>query len=243
MAALQDEMIPSSILFAGDPHGNFRQIIEVVLEYRPKAVIMLGDLTPDRPLEDVVEPILDMTQIYWIPGNHEGDRDGWYDYTFNSALWANNIHGRVIEIEGIRVAGLGGVFRAQVWYPKQGSEEPHPERTSKNSFLQKMGKGSRWRGGLNRRHRVTIFHNEIERLMQQDADILVTHEAPTCHKNGFAAIDNLARAMGVGKIFHGHHHRYYVDGIEQGIRVIGVGLSECVDLSGQKLGSSGKCLL
>ena len=96
MAAQQDEVIPPSILFAGDPHGNFRQIIEVVLEYRPKAVIMLGDLTPDRPLEEVVEPIMDMTQIYWIPGNHEGDRDIWYDYTFNSALSAKTVKTREI---------------------------------------------------------------------------------------------------------------------------------------------------
>lgn len=37
-------------------------------------------------------------------------------------------------------------------------------------------------------------------------DILVTHEAPSCHPQGFKAIDDLARAMRVQKAYHGHHH-------------------------------------
>jgi hypothetical protein len=38
------------------------------------------------------------------------------------------------------------------------------------------------------------------------ADILVLHEAPACHPHGFAVLDELAEAMGVARVFHGHHH-------------------------------------
>jgi cytosine/adenosine deaminase-related metal-dependent hydrolase len=46
----------------------------------------------------------------------------------------------------------------------------------------------------------------VPALSKLRADILVTHEAPSCHPYGFAAIDALARAMGVVRSFHGHQH-------------------------------------
>lgn len=38
------------------------------------------------------------------------------------------------------------------------------------------------------------------------ADILVTHEAPGYHGNGFLILDTLARKMGVKVTVHGHQH-------------------------------------
>ena len=46
----------------------------------------------------------------------------------------------------------------------------------------------------------------MEVLKSQKADILITHEAPRPHPQGFAVINQLARKMDVSKIFHGHHH-------------------------------------
>lgn len=43
-------------------------------------------------------------------------------------------------------------------------------------------------------------------LYGQQADILVTHEAPSCHSHGFRGIDVLAQSMKVKLTFHGHHH-------------------------------------
>ncbi|VEI47159.1 diadenosine tetraphosphatase [Actinobacillus equuli] len=43
-------------------------------------------------------------------------------------------------------------------------------------------------------------------MENQQADILISHEAPRPHPQGFAVINQLARKMGVRKIFHGHHH-------------------------------------
>jgi len=57
-----------------------------------------------------------------------------------------------------------------------------------------------------RKHRSTIFPDEYFKLVGQSAEILVTHEAPSCHPHGFEAIDELARSLGVHTAFHGHQH-------------------------------------
>ena len=48
-----------------------------------------------------------------------------------------------------------------------------------------------------------------EQLEQQQADILICHEAPKPHPSGFEVINQLAEKMGVKKIFHGHHHENF----------------------------------
>ena len=37
---------------------------------------------------------------------------------FGGTHWkSRNLHNRVVEIQGQRIAGLGGVFRGQIWMP------------------------------------------------------------------------------------------------------------------------------
>lgn len=43
-------------------------------------------------------------------------------------------------------------------------------------------------------------------LARLDADILVTHEAFSCHHHGWEALDQLARDLRVARAFHGHTH-------------------------------------
>lgn len=43
-------------------------------------------------------------------------------------------------------------------------------------------------------------------LVRLDADILVTHEAFSCHHHGWEALDQLARDLQVVRAFHGHTH-------------------------------------
>lgn len=189
------------IFFCGDPHGNFAHIINSVLTYRPAGVILLGDLQAQHPLEVELDEILNKTEIYWIPGNHDTDSEQEYNNLFQSALADRNIHGRVVEIDGIRIAGLGGVFRSKIWKPPA----PAP-RFSRTEYLARMGTGNLWRGGLPLKHRSTIFPDIYEALAGQHADILVTHEAPGEHPHGVAALDDLAKGLGVSRLFHGHHH-------------------------------------
>jgi len=228
------------ISFIGDPHGHFEDIISTALEQRPKALVLLGDLDLERPLTQELKAVRDAgIQIHWIPGNHDGDRDEWYANLFGGHAGGLNLHGRVVEIAGQRVAGLGGVFREQVWRPPA-----EPVLRKRSQMLAKCSTGSKlqsWRAvhetmpGLPRRHRVSIWPEDYERLSQQQADILVCHEAPSCHRCGFAVIDQLAEAMGAQLIVHGHHHRDYAAVLPSGIRVIGVGMSGITNEDGQIL--------
>ncbi|MDY3115063.1 MAG: metallophosphoesterase [Sutterella sp.] len=189
------------IFFCGDPHGGFDQINEAARLYAPDAMVILGDLQPEYPLQEILEEALHYTDIWWIPGNHDTDTDEIYDNLWRSDLRDHNLHGRSVNIHGVRIAGLGGVFRGQVWMP-----DGSPNYFSPSSFMRRIGSSNAWRGGIPRRHRSTIFPSVYQNLLHQKADILVTHEAPGCHRKGFCAIDELAKSLGAKWIFHGHQH-------------------------------------
>lgn len=187
------------ILFCGDPHGKFDHIIQRVLQTLPAAVIMLGDLSLSKPFDETFAPILDLTDIWFIHGNHDTDEVLYHDNLF--ACPERNLHGRVVEIDGFKIAGLGGIFRGQVWYPPD-----LPRFITREDFISHCGKGNLWRGGLPRKHRSSIFPEDIQCFAGLKADMLVTHEAPIAHPHGFQAINELAQSLEVKTIIHGHHH-------------------------------------
>lgn len=230
-------MLQPKLMFAGDPHGDFKAIIRDALQHKPDVLITLGDHDLEKPFVKVLAPVLDAgIKVYWIPGNHDGDRDDWYNRLFQniSGLW--NLHGRVVEIGGVRIAGLGGVFREKIWFPSKAA----PQFRSRTELLQATppkGHQGRWKAageleaGIPRKHRVSIFPDDFDKLSKLQADILVTHEAPSCHKHGFQVIDELAMKMGVTQILHGHHHFDYEDVLNNGIKVMGLGKSKTFILS------------
>lgn len=216
------------IFFCGDPHGHFEHIIEAVKLHRPAAIVLLGDVQAPVPLEVALRAILDLTEVWWIHGNHDTDSDADYDNLFGSALADRNLHRRVVGVAGVRVAGLGGIFRSQIW-PTPGQ----PRFLSPDAFVAQCGKGNRWRDGLPRKHRSSIFPSDYDALLQEKADVLVTHEAPSCHNHGFQVIDDLATSLGVQKAFHGHHHEhidYDADGAQRlGFQTFAVAYCEIRD--------------
>jgi predicted phosphodiesterase len=220
----------SNIFFCGDPHGRFDHIIQAVNQHRPAAVILLGDIQAQRPLELELAPILDQTEIWFIHGNHDTDSEADHDNLFGSTLADRNLHGRVVQVAGVRIAGLGGIFRGQVW---DGGETLQYE--SATEFRARSGQGNRWRGGLPLRHRSTIFPDAYFQLAAKRADVLVTHEAHSAHPHGFKAIDELGRALQLQTSFHGHHHDRLDYSAEDwlGFRAFGVGLRGITDLGGK----------
>lgn len=87
-----------------------------------------------------------------------------------------------------------------------------------------------------RTHCSTIFYDTYEALKVMPADVLVSHEAPSEHPYGFAALDALARAMGVRTLFHGHHHdrRDYIHHWSAlGFKAYGVGFCGITALDGR----------
>jgi len=221
-------MPENRILFAGDPHGCFKNIISAVQEYTPDAIVLLGDFNLKAPLDHYLESIMDKTAIYWIPGNHDFGSVAEYEHLFHSPLADYNLHLKVIEIAGIRIAGLGGIFAGRIWSPS----EP-PKWKNKKHWLDCMPSNIK---KIPLKMDNAIWFHEFEAMKKQvRADILVTHEAPSSYRYGFQAIDELALAIGVNKIFHGHHHTYYNKVLNNGISVTGTALGGVVNLLGEQL--------
>lgn len=204
----------AEIWFCGDTHGELGHIVEHVLNadlagQAPAAVILLGDIDAPRPLHIELQETLGLTEIFWIPGNHDSDDNLAWNNLFASELADASLHCRVAQVGPWQVAGLGGVFRKKIWSP--------PEEPGFASY-------DDWRAELiarrppqawgisesadERRHKTSIFPDCIVSLERLRADILVSHEAPDCRTDdrGWQAIGNLARALGVRYAFHGHHH-------------------------------------
>lgn len=242
------------ILMFGDTHAEFSHVRPIVEKENPEAIIFLGDLQAERPLEQELAKVLDLTEVWFIHGNHDTDSKADHDNLFNSALADKNLHGRIEVIAGLRVGGLGGIFRSEAWYP-QDSAEIEPTYASYQELIEAEMEAERWKEfrrlksagqepsglpsppmiGKALKHRSTIFWDVWVELYGQQADILVTHEAPTCHPHGFAAIDVLAQSMGVKFAFHGHHHdrlNYASHDERLGFSTHGVGLRGVTDMYG-----------
>lgn len=221
----------ADIFFCGDVHGQFQHVIDAVREHAPAAIVLLGDIQARKPLERELEWILDETEVWFIHGNHDTDSEADYDNLFGSKLADRNLHGRVVEVAGIKLAGLGGIFRGKVWCPPAA-----PNYRSAEDFARTQGVGNRWRGGLSLKQRSSIFPADWDLLAAMRADVLVTHEAPSVHPHGFDAIDQLARQMQVHSTFHGHHHDrldYSSHWEQMGHKAYGVGFCGITTLGGE----------
>lgn len=187
------------ILFAGDPHGSYAHLYPFVQAHNDVALIILGDLQLTSTAE--LDKLAQHCDIWFIHGNHDSKTVAAFEALWGSEWKTRNLHARVVEIQGKRIAGLGGVFRGHIWMP------PHrPMFFDPIHYCQYAPQEKIWRGGVPLRHRTSIFPSDVETLQTQQADILISHEAPRPHPQGFAVINQLARKMGVSKIFHGHHH-------------------------------------
>lgn len=195
------------ILFCGDPHGEFRQIVEAVARTRPSAVVLLGDMEPDQPLEVQMDWL--SIPWYFIAGNHDSDSDELAQRVWSPATEPHHVHGRVVTLAGgLRLAGLAGVWRESVWHPSPAAaRQGAPAWRSRKEHARATPRHERWLGTMPpRRHLASIYYDEFERLADLRADILITHEAGGYHPNGFELIDDLARSMGARLTVHGHHH-------------------------------------
>lgn len=244
------------IWFAGDVHGKLSHVLKAIrqAETRPAAIVFLGDLESQRPLQHECALIEALGIACWyIHGNHDTDHDLTWEHLM--AWGERNLDGRVVDIDGLRVAGLGGIFRGEVWYPQEGSEVP----VYRN--YDEYARAIRRQGGLKARlsskdlarlqdaprpdpdlldasrrgkllkHRSTIFPDTVDWLSKHEADILVTHEAPAAHPYGFAVLDRLARAMKVRRLVHGHHHEEHRYG-SGAFQAMAVGFRGIRDLAG-----------
>ncbi len=116
-----------------------------------------------------------------ILGNHDCETEIAYD-NLAGDYPDGDVGFRVVDLGGYRVAGLPGVFKPSIWYPRpdDGGQQIEPPRfRNSDTFLAAQPKARWWRGGLSLWHRDSIFPDDFDRLAEQRFDILVTHEAPS----------------------------------------------------------------
>ncbi len=213
----------SGILFYGDPHGRWQPLLDEYARHPAKAVVLLGDCELSAPLAETLKPIsTDGCPIHWIYGNHDNHTENQWD---NLTSAPSGLHGRVTDVAGLRLAGLGGNYAAKIWYPKVGNEEPRLR--TRREFLKSLPRSGRPGTELPLERRALIFSEDHDALKRLRADVLVCHEAPTSHPHGFGGIDELAKAMRVRLVVHGHHHVGYRGASQDGIEVRGLGIAEC----------------
>lgn len=213
------------ILFCGDTHGRHAHVLEAAQRLQPMAVVLLGDMEFGQPAHLELAPIRDI--VWWIHGNHDTDREASWAHLIDGEFAQRCVDGRVVTLpDGTRLAGLGGVFREKVWAPP--ALAVHASYEAWLTWLESRWHQSAAVGASERlRHHSTIFEEVYDRLAADSADILVTHEAPSPHRYGWPALNELARAMGVRQVFHGHQHDrpdYRAHWRRLGHEVHGVGL-------------------
>lgn len=227
----------SKIFFCGDNHSHFQHIVRAVQEHKPDAIVLLGDIEAQQPLELELAPILGVTEIRFIHGNHDTDSEESWRHLTQSQLAHLNLHARVDTVAGVRIAGLGGIFRENVWYPWQTKHFENYDVFAKEA--RRWARLEKWSAQRTEKTLLTqlstIFPAAFDALSKLQADVLVVHEAPSCHPRGFDAIDLLAKSMGVKTVFHGHHHDrldYESSADRLGFCTHGVGFCGITDLAG-----------
>lgn len=194
------------IWFVGDVHGEFKYLARslVAAKVQPSWIVFVGDLDiDDKPFREVLEPVRrwdSNIQIAFIHGNHDADTHEHWEMLHDCGD-AVPLHGKVVDMGAVRVAGLGGHFVGKVWYPPA-----EPQFMDQKEALR--GGAFRFRGVERSapKYLAAIYPDQVIRMESLRADILVTHEAPSCHPHGFDVLDDLARSLGAKRSFHGHHH-------------------------------------
>ena len=193
--------------FLEDVHGEFEWISKALMDAKElqSHIIFLGDVDfAHRPLREILQPLrksYPSVQVALIHGNHDADSYDAWECLHDAGDDAIKLHGNVAILDGIRVAGLGGVFMGKVWKP--------PEVPKLNSKEAAIYRGAfQFRGGQrpSPTYLVAVYPDDYDRLRELSADILVTDEAPACHPYGWEALDVLATVMKVKRTFHGDHH-------------------------------------
>ena len=197
------------IWFLGDVHGQFTHIAQA-LRYAsapPRWLVFLGDIDIDhQPFREVLAPLqrnYPDIRVAFIHGNHDADTHNHWQMLHDCGD-ARILHAQVLNLDGVRVAGLGGNFLGKIWSPPAA-----PSFLNQRTAVRRSPYPWRGEGALDAHHPkllAAIYPDVVSALSRQWADILITHEAPSCHPHGFAALDELARAMRVVRTFHGHHH-------------------------------------
>lgn len=159
------------IWFLGDVHGQFRHIVRCLAAAPalPGRLVFLGDLDLEaQPLRAWTQPVCAAfpgVQVAFIHGNHDGDTHEHWERLHDCGS-AIALHGQVLDMGGVRVAGLGGNFLGRVWMP--------PAEAKLFNKTEALTRGAfQWRGTQrpSPAYLAAIYPDEFEALAALEADI------------------------------------------------------------------------
>jgi hypothetical protein len=176
-----------------------------------RLILACGDLPFDY-LDALVNAL--EVPLVFVPGNHDPDLSGYRmsraGLTLRAGLparapWpdgAVNADGRIVDVAGLRIGGLGGCLRYSDG-PNQYSQRQQARRALR------LRAAARWRS---------------PRRAGGGVDVLLTHAPPrgigdgddAAHR-GFDALHGLTRALRPTALLHGHVHPY---GMHPGLRLL-----------------------
>jgi Icc-related predicted phosphoesterase len=183
----------------GDIHGDFASVRRIMGRHPDVPFwVCVGDVADDQGRYEPFD-----APLYWIKGNNEN-----FD-TIASGHLPASLHflenGRGVEIDGIRIAGLGGTF-APTWYQTPASDLPHPVKGSARATAL----------ADKRRH---FVKEEVDRCRAlTDVDVFLSHEAARPFRvrggrgpdAGKTPINEVLAAMRPRLHLFGHHHELTV---------------------------------
>ena len=204
------------ILFYGDPHGEWEPLRDwCAYGPGPGHVVIVGDLELSRPLhEELAELFAAGWTVSYVIGNHDTD-------TCQAFRWlvgdhpTGDLSNRVVDVGGVRIAGLSGLFKQRIWLPPS-----LPLYVGRRHWLVRNAP-LKWGGGVPLHLRDTIWPEDVQALGHLQADVLASHEGPTSvwQDMGHSEIDRLAHRMRCRLIVHGHHHHSGVSTLPNGVAV------------------------
>ncbi|MBP2340943.1 metallophosphoesterase family protein [Saccharothrix coeruleofusca] len=200
-----------------------------VRRHRVDLVLAAGDLPFDYL--EFLSGALDRPCVF-VPGNHDVDLSG---YANVRGLWtkaglparwpgpagAVNADQRVVDVAGLRIAGLGGSIRYNDG-PNQWTERQQARR------LRRVLRLARWRGLRDGR----------------GVDVLLTHspprgcgDEPDAPHRGFECLHDAVRRLRPPLLLHGHIHPHgerKPDRVLGGTRVVNVVGYKVIDIPGRE---------
>jgi len=196
----------------GDIHGDFASVRRIMSRHSSVRVwISVGDVADDQGRYEPFD-----APLYWIKGNNEN-----FDAIAAGQLPESHHfleNARPVEIEDLRVVGLGGTF-APTWYETPAAELPHPVKGSERATAL----------ADKRRH---FVKEEVDRCRTIDrVDLFLSHEAARPYRvrggkgpdAGKTPINDVLAAMTPRLHLFGHHHEF-TEQERQGVRSVGLDL-------------------